>query len=371
MSPAPIASPVRLDGLSAAVARSASQRSSPLLLGPPGARAAHRRMSFLGRRENAMTIYAEVFERKEVKYLVSSEQRACIERGATGRMEVDAFGKSRVTSLYYDTPDHLLIERSLDKPCYKEKLRVRWYGPAGADGFPRPDVCVFVELKKKFKGIVYKRRVSCTFAAAHVYLAGCSYEAAVRAYPLADEAAQQESLSPLSCQIAREIDAFMKRHGPLVPSMLVTCLRTAFTPVLAHGEARDAGHQDDVRITFDEDIAARDLMQVDAAWQEVSKSGQSVMEVKVAGPYGRWLLDAVAQAGARPTSFSKYGRAYRDLMEARRRESAARLGAAASPKAAAASSASASSPSRKARSAWSRLFPASVLSPRKKEKHCA
>ncbi len=311
-----------------------------------------------------MTIYAEVFERKEVKYLVSSEQRACVVRGATGRMEVDAFGKSRVTSLYYDTPERLLIERSLDKPCYKEKLRVRWYGPAGADGFPSPDACVFVELKKKFKGIVYKRRVNCTFAAAHVYLAGCPYEEAVRACPLADESAQQEALSPLSCQIAREIDAFMKRHGPLVPSMLVTCLRTAFTPVLAQGEARDAGRQDDVRITFDEDIAARDLMQAGSAWREVSKTGQSVMEVKVAGPYMRWLLDAVAQAGVRPTSFSKYGRAYRDVMEARRREAAPRLEAL-PPSVPAFASA------RKARPAWSRLRPASVLFPRKKEKHCA
>lgn len=257
-----------------------------------------------------MASYADVFKRKEMKYLLNAEQRTVVEECCNETMEVDDYGRSRVTSLYYDTPQWSLIERSLDKPLYKEKLRVRWYGAIGEDGFPEPHAQVFVELKKKFKGIVYKRRLSCSFAAARAFLGGEGYLSALNAYPLADIEAQEEAYSSRSLQIASEIQAFMKRFDGLQPAMLITCQRTALTPRLWEGETHDKSVQDDVRITFDEDIRYRNLAGGSSEWSPITAPGQAVMEIKVVGPYPRWLLHAISLAQARPSSFSKYGQAY-------------------------------------------------------------
>lgn len=257
-----------------------------------------------------MANFADVFKRKEMKYLLSADQRQVMERDSSATMEVDAYGRARVTSLYYDTPERLLIERSLDKPLYKEKLRVRWYGNIHEDGFPDPQTQVFVELKKKFKGIVYKRRLSCSFAAAQAFLAGEGYLSALNAYPLADPEVQDAAYAPKSLQIASEIRAFMDRSGDLQPSMLITCERTALTPRLALGETHDVSVQDEVRLTFDENIQFRDVAANSPVWCSITEPGQAVMEIKLAGSYPRWLLDAVSHAEARPSSFSKYGQAY-------------------------------------------------------------
>ena len=96
-----------------------------------------------------MTSYQEVFERKEVKYRLDAAQRHAMLTALEGRMAVDDYGTTSIGSRYFDTPDRALIERSLDKPLYKEKLRVRSYG------IPSEDDQVFVELKRS-------TRASCT-----------------------------------------------------------------------------------------------------------------------------------------------------------------------------------------------------------------
>ena len=100
------------------------------------------------------------FERFEEKYLLSTPQYQALMAGLRGRMQPDLFGRSTVSSIYYDTPDYRLIRTSLDKPDYKEKLRVRVYGT------PTAESKAFVELKKKVDGIVYKRRVEMPIAQA-------------------------------------------------------------------------------------------------------------------------------------------------------------------------------------------------------------
>lgn len=80
-----------------------------------------------------MTSYQEVFERKEVKYRLDAAQRSAMLTALEGRMAVDDYGTTSIVSRYFDTPDRALIERSLDKPLYKEKLRVRSYGIPGED----------------------------------------------------------------------------------------------------------------------------------------------------------------------------------------------------------------------------------------------
>lgn len=258
-----------------------------------------------------MATHTDVFERKEVKYRLSAAQVQALVGALAGRMAPDAYGRTRVTSLYLDTPNRALIDRSLEKPLYKEKLRLRAYGT------PAPDGLVFIELKKKFKGIVYKRRVGCSYRAARAYLAGVPYAQACARFPLVDGEAAAESCSPRSLQIAAEIDQFMLRHKPLAPSMYITCERVAYAPVLdAVGEPRpDVPF--DLRITFDEAIAYRDLFAdistspAASVYVPLLGAGEAVMEVKASGPFPLWLVHALDECCAFPTSFSKYGAAYR------------------------------------------------------------
>lgn len=275
--------------------------------------------------------YAEVFQRIEKKYRVDAAQRALLEAGLGAALAPDAYGRSRVTSLYLDTPDRALIDRSLEKPTYKEKLRLRAYGPeagaalaaafapGAAPAAPRPAAApsspdlaaasstpVFLEIKKKLRGVVYKRRVALSLGAAVAYLGGTPYGDACAAHPLADPALQARSLSARSRQIARELDAALARHGRLVPSMAIACERVAWAPA-----DPDAPAAAGLRVTFDDRLAFLDLMAPAPAWRPVIPPADAVMEVKSVGPYPRWLADLLAQARAYPASFSKYGTAYR------------------------------------------------------------
>ena len=269
-----------------------------------------------------MTSYQEVFERKEVKYRLDAAQRHAMLTALEGRMAVDDYGTTSIVSRYFDTPDRALIERSLDKPLYKEKLRVRSYG------IPGEDDQVFVELKKKYQGIVYKRRVGCSYAAARAYMGGMPYEQACREFPLPDPILAEASLSPRSLQIAREIDAFKERYTPLRASMVTICDRTAYAPLAIGGEGEAADVPSTLRITFDENVSYRDLFEealIARASRRRSPVGfgmprpllpadEAIMEVKCAGPFPLWLVDALDGCEAYPSSFSKYGAAYQASM---------------------------------------------------------
>ena len=93
------------------------------------------------------------FQRLEQKYLLDEPLYMTIRNEFSAHMTQDQYGNSQISSVYFDTPSHQLIRQSLEKPAYKEKLRLRCYGT------PAPQVSAFVELKKKYKGTVYKRRV--------------------------------------------------------------------------------------------------------------------------------------------------------------------------------------------------------------------
>ena len=129
-----------------------------------------------------------VFRRKEQKYLLNVAQRQAFTELMEANMQPDKYPRSSIRNIYYDTPDYRLIRRSLEKPVYKEKLRLRCYGDPGQGGD------VFLEMKKKYKGVVYKRRVAMTVEAATAYMA--------------DPAARLEA-----GQIGREIDYFKTFYG--------------------------------------------------------------------------------------------------------------------------------------------------------------
>ena len=107
-----------------------------------------------------------VFKRTELKYILTKAQKETILAAMAERMEPDCFGRSEVRNLYYDTGTFRLARRSIEKPVYKEKLRLRSYGQANAESM------AFVELKKKYKGIVYKRRVPVSARKALQWLSG-------------------------------------------------------------------------------------------------------------------------------------------------------------------------------------------------------
>ena len=157
---------------------------------------------------------------------------------------------------------------------------------------------VFVELKKKHEGSVYKRRIAASEPAARLLMVGVPYERAIYRHPLADEAFEADSRSAKNLQIAEEIAACVRRNGPVLPSMAML-------------DARGA-EAEGVRITFDERIRYRDLFVPAGKRASVPllAAGEAIMEVKVPGAYPLWLVRALDDCGAYPTSFSKYGEAY-------------------------------------------------------------
>lgn len=93
------------------------------------------------------------FERYERKYRLTKAQQRIILNGMRNHMKADNYGRYTICNIYYDTDDWRLVRASIEKPVYKEKLRVRSYGVQDDDGK------VFVELKKKYDSVVYKRRI--------------------------------------------------------------------------------------------------------------------------------------------------------------------------------------------------------------------
>ena len=227
-----------------------------------------------------MDSYQAVFARKEIKYLLSQPQLEGLMPRLEEHMEPDVFAHSSISNLYYDTPDFQMIRRSLEKPQYKEKLRLRCYGPAAGDS------PVFPEIKKKALGIVYKRRVSMTYEQALAYLSG-------------------EIQAPEG-QIFRELDWMLGSYPHLAPRVYLSYERDSWR-----------GKEDpSLRLTLDRDILWRsqdlDLRQPPRG-EALLLPQQLLMEVKAPGALPLWLTEALSVLGIFPVSFSKYGRAYQSL----------------------------------------------------------
>ena len=106
----------------------------------------------------------KVFKRYEYKYLLTREQKELLQNVMEEYMIPDEYGKSTICNLYFDTPQYLLIRRSIENKVYKEKVRLRTYGRAEPAGE------AFIELKKKYKKVVYKRRICTEYEKAIQYL---------------------------------------------------------------------------------------------------------------------------------------------------------------------------------------------------------
>lgn len=218
-----------------------------------------------------------VFRRREQKYLLSADQLQALEQLMAARMKPEKYWKSDVRNIYYDTPDRRLIRRSLEGPVYKEKIRLRCYGPA--DGNKE----VFLELKKKYKGVVYKRRVSLTLDEAVRYM--------------------EDKQACLDIgQIGREIDYVKGFYADLAPAMYLSYDRLAWK-----------SPESDLRITVDRNIRYRQSqldLKIPPSGEPLLEPGQGLMEIKTAEAMPLWLVDFLSQNRICKTSFSKYGRAY-------------------------------------------------------------
>ncbi len=236
-----------------------------------------------------MSDFQDVFKRKEVKYLLSYEQYKDLRNFLKGYAEVDGYGETDILNIYYDTEKFDVIQTSLDKPLYKEKLRLRSYGTASEDSKS------FIEIKKKFDGIVYKRRISAPYKTAVDYLNG-----------------EKEALLDRS-QIRREIDSFLEMYPGIAPKMAICYKRIAM-----------AGVEDPkLRITFDKDITWRtkDLSLKKGNYgREILEKGQHLMEVKIGNAFPIELSKMFSELGIFPISFSKYGRGYLEMIGIEREE---------------------------------------------------
>lgn len=222
--------------------------------------------------------YKSVFRRYELKYLLTPEQRQLVLAGIEQYMQLDKYGRTTIRNVYYDTDSYRLIRRSIEKPVYKEKLRIRSYERAETDS------SVFVELKKKFDHVVYKRRIALPERVATDWL--CDRIAA-----------------PTDSQISREIDYFRSHYEGLHPAMFLSYEREAYY-------CRDGG---DFRVTFDDNILCRQSeisLCADTYGHSILPPDRVMMEIKCSGAIPLWMVDILSKGKIYKTSFSKYGRAY-------------------------------------------------------------
>ena len=222
-----------------------------------------------------------VFRRIEKKYRITAAEAEALKGALCDVLCPDAFGVSTVGNLYLDTPDFLLIRRSIEAEAYKEKLRLRCYGK------PTDDSTVFLELKKKYTGVVGKRRIALPLGEACAYL--------------------ESGVPPREGQIMRELDYAMTLYRHPSPRVALFYEREAYA---YEGEAG-------VRLTFDTGVRYRTddlLLQHGSEGRRILPDGTVLMEIKCVGAMPLRLAHLLDAMRIFPARFSKYGTAYTDLL---------------------------------------------------------
>lgn len=225
-----------------------------------------------------------IFQRVEKKYRLDGYKYNEIFNIIKDKFIPDRYGVSTVCSLYLDTQNYLLIRNSIDAKAYKEKLRLRSYG------LPKDDSRVFLEIKKKLKGVVYKRRISMSYAEALEYL--------------------ENGVKPAVSQIMNEIDYAMDLYSHPKGKVCILCEREAYF----------SKTDPDLRITFDRNIRYRASSTLDGGYDGIPLIGpdEYIMEIKTAGAMPTWLANALSETGIFSAPFSKYATAYRDILSKKR-----------------------------------------------------
>ncbi len=275
--------------------------------------------------------FQDTFQRKEIKYILNAAQYQEMLRWLQPIARVDSYGETAIQNIYFDTPDFRLVRSSMEKPLYKEKLRLRTYGIPG-DGST-----AFIEIKKKYLGVVYKRRIGMPYEEALQVLCHGELERLPgmgKAQRRLEQRIQEDGHAGAERkhersrdgterpagdrgpegQIAEEIAWFFRVHRPLLPAMKIRYDRIAM-----------AGIADpSLRITFDRNLQWS--MHLDlrdgAEGEPLLQPQQVLMEVKIQGAMRPDMARALSERGVFPASFSKYGegfaRYYKAAMQSRR-----------------------------------------------------
>ena len=226
--------------------------------------------------------YQNVFERYELKYFLTQAQKKSLLQKMENRMKLDQYGRTTIRNIYYDTDSFRLIRDSLDHPVYKEKLRVRSYQRADTGDM------VFVEIKKKYEDVVYKRRVAVPKTAAESWI-------------------DLRKNIPFKSQITSEIDYFLNFYEGIEAKAFLSYEREAYSD----------GKDPEFRLTLDENILARneDLDLGSDIWgTPLLPMGMTLMEVKIQGAMPMWMAEFLSENNITKASYSKYGTYYKDYL---------------------------------------------------------
>ena len=228
----------------------------------------------------------EVFNRYENKYLLDETAYRRVTQEILLHMEPDSYNRDgrfySILNLYYDTQDHSLIRNSLQKPVYKEKLRLRAYHPV------KPEDMVFLEVKKKYHGLVNKRRTKIRMKDAQQFV---------------QTGEIPSDTTRMNLQVLREL-AYLVQHRSFIPSAVISYDRMAYFEQ----------NNPDLRISFDTNLRGRrtnlSLTSSQQTGELLLDPGLYLMEIKTRKAAPLWLAHLLNGEQLRKTSFSKYGSFY-------------------------------------------------------------
>lgn len=224
---------------------------------------------------------AEFFRRVEKKYIITNEQYECIKNRFKDMMIQDVHGKSKICNIYFDTDNYELISHSIQKPIYKDKIRLRSYNT------PKKEDLVYLEVKRKYEGVVSKRRLQIKLKDVYKYF-------------------EKGYLQTGDMQIKSELDYYFK-HFKLKPTMFLSYDREAFY----------SKEDENFRITFDSNIIARNYdLNLEEGNYGVSllEKEKYIMEIKTLGAIPLYFVEILSDCNIYPCGFSKYGEAYTQLV---------------------------------------------------------
>ena len=224
------------------------------------------------------------FKRYEKKYMLNHRQYVALRELIKAHTKPDQYDHYTICNIYYDTDNYAIIRRSIEKPVYKEKLRIRSYG------MPSDEDTIFFELKKKYKKEVFKRRVSLSVSELQSYLS--------------------DGIIPdVSQQVLDEIAYFMAMYKP-IPKIFIAYERSALVGL----------DDTSLRITFDQNIRFReDQLSLTSGdfGMKILDDNKYLMEIKIVGAMPLWLSRTLNKLNIYPRSFSKYGYCFQNYMHAK------------------------------------------------------
>lgn len=221
------------------------------------------------------------FKRVEKKYILNKEQYIFFKEAIKDKMIEDEHGKSTICNIYLDTEKYDLIRHSITKPRFKDKVRLRSYN------IPTLNDNVYLEIKRKYNGVVSKRRIEIPLKEFYNYI-------------------NKKNPNIQECQIKQEIDYYFE-HYSLKPTMFLSYYRRAYYDK----------ENKDFRLTFDSNILARNYdLEIEKGNYGINilEKDKYIMEIKTLGSMPMWIVKLLDEIQICPCGFSKYGEAYIQLI---------------------------------------------------------